>query len=53
MLEVSHLRVVYGSGSDAVEAIGDLSLTVGGGELVCVVGPSGCGKSTCSAASLG
>ena len=46
MLEVSHLRVVYGSGNDAVEAIGDLSLTVGGGELVCVVGPSGCGKST-------
>ena len=28
MLEMSHLRVVYGSGSDAVEAIGDLSLSV-------------------------
>ncbi len=46
MLEMSHLRVVYGSGSDAVEAIGDLTLSVAEGEFVCVVGPSGCGKST-------
>ena len=29
-----------------MEAIADLSLEVGEGELVCIVGPSGCGKTT-------
>jgi NitT/TauT family transport system ATP-binding protein len=44
VLEVSGLRKVYeGRG---VEAVRDLTFTVGAGELVCVVGPSGCGKTT-------
>jgi NitT/TauT family transport system ATP-binding protein len=46
MLQIEHLKKVYGVGDRAVEAIGDLTFEVGGGELVCVVGPSGCGKTT-------
>ncbi len=41
-LEVRNLVKRYGS-SVAVE---DVSLSVGDGELVCLVGPSGCGKTT-------
>ena len=46
MLEVNGLRKVYRSGSREVEALRDLTFTVGTGELVCLVGPSGCGKTT-------
>jgi NitT/TauT family transport system ATP-binding protein len=46
MLRVEHLRKVYESPRGDVEAIGDLSFTMGAGELLCVVGPSGCGKTT-------
>jgi NitT/TauT family transport system ATP-binding protein len=46
MLRTENLSKVYGSGDAAVHAIGDLSLTVERGELVCIVGPSGCGKTT-------
>jgi branched-chain amino acid transport system ATP-binding protein len=42
MLEVSALRAAYG----AATALTDVSLTIGDGELVCVVGPNGAGKST-------
>ncbi len=42
MLEVENLRVAYG----AATALWDVSLTVGKGELVCVVGPNGAGKTT-------
>ncbi|GAB2602993.1 ABC transporter [Paractinoplanes abujensis] len=45
MLEVQGLRKVY-PGRREVEALRDLSFTVGNGELVCLVGPSGCGKTT-------
>ncbi|WP_426226359.1 ABC transporter ATP-binding protein [Pseudarthrobacter sp. DSP2-3-2b1] len=46
MLHVDNLRKVYGSGSGAVEAIGNLDFTIGKNELVCIVGPSGAGKTT-------
>jgi len=38
--------MTYATGSGPVEALRDIDLTVGRGELVAVVGPSGCGKST-------
>jgi NitT/TauT family transport system ATP-binding protein len=46
MLQVEHLKKVYGEGRDSVEAIGDLSFDVADNEFVCIVGPSGCGKTT-------
>ncbi|WP_084130384.1 ABC transporter ATP-binding protein [Demequina sp. NBRC 110055] len=38
-----HVRKEY---PDGTVAVGDLSLTVTPGEVLCLVGPSGCGKST-------
>jgi NitT/TauT family transport system ATP-binding protein len=46
MLEVQGLRKVYDGHGRRVEAIADLTFTVGSGEFACVVGPSGCGKTT-------
>jgi len=36
----------YGSGSGAVHALDQVSLSVAPGEFVCLIGASGCGKST-------
>lgn len=46
VLEVEHLRKTYGTGEQAVTAIGDLTFSVAAGEFLCIVGPSGCGKTT-------
>jgi NitT/TauT family transport system ATP-binding protein len=46
MLEVGNLHKVYDSPGRRVEAIGELTFTVPGGQFACVVGPSGCGKTT-------
>ena len=46
LLKVESLKKVYESSTGSVEAIGDISFTMGAGELVCIVGPSGCGKTT-------
>ncbi|HJY18266.1 MAG TPA: ATP-binding cassette domain-containing protein, partial [Xanthobacteraceae bacterium] len=45
-LEVKGLRKVYEDASRTVEAIRDVTFSVGEGELVCIVGPSGAGKTT-------
>ena len=42
MLELADARVDYG----AAPALSDVTLTIGEGELVCVVGPNGAGKTT-------
>ena len=42
MLEVDGLEVAYGR----APAVRDVSLSIGAGELACVVGPNGAGKST-------
>lgn len=41
-LELAHLVKQYGTSY----AVRDVSLTVGDGEIVCLLGPSGCGKTT-------
>nr|WP_315268305.1 ABC transporter ATP-binding protein [Microbacterium lemovicicum] len=46
LLTVTNLKKVYESSTGSVEAIGDISITMRRGELVCIVGPSGCGKTT-------
>ncbi|MFZ4827868.1 MAG: ABC transporter ATP-binding protein [Phototrophicaceae bacterium] len=42
MLEVAGITTKYGD----IAAVRDVSLTVGNGELVCLVGPNGAGKTT-------
>ncbi|GGO80062.1 ABC transporter [Nonomuraea cavernae] len=46
MLDVRGLKKVYEGRGRTVEAVRDLTFTVGSGELVCIVGPSGAGKTT-------
>ncbi|MFC4120623.1 ABC transporter ATP-binding protein [Nonomuraea zeae] len=46
MLDVRALKKVYEGRGRSVEAVRDLTFTVGSGELVCIVGPSGAGKTT-------
>ncbi|MEM6550264.1 MAG: ABC transporter ATP-binding protein [Pseudomonadota bacterium] len=48
-LALSGITVSYGG----VPAVTDMSLTVGAGEIVCLLGPSGCGKSSTLRVSAG
>ncbi len=43
---IEGLRKIYGQGDTAVEALKDVNMMVGPGEVVGLVGPSGSGKST-------
>jgi len=49
LLDVRHLHVAYGK----VEAVHDISLTVGPGTIVTVIGPNGAGKTTLLSAIMG
>jgi len=46
LIVVDGVGMTYQADSGPVEALRDIALTVGRGELVALVGPSGCGKST-------
>ena len=43
MIQVSHLKKVYGNG---LEVLRDVNATIGRGEVISIIGPSGTGKST-------
>jgi putative ABC transport system ATP-binding protein len=46
MIELKNIKKIYRTGSQALEALGGVSLTIESGEFVSVMGPSGSGKST-------
>ena len=45
-IELEHAGRSYGSGSQRVRAVDDVSFTIEPGQTLCLVGESGCGKST-------
>ncbi len=45
-VEIDSVTKIFGSGADAVYALGPADLSVAAGEFVSLLGPSGCGKST-------
>jgi NitT/TauT family transport system ATP-binding protein len=46
LIRLDGVGMTYATASGPVEALRDIDLAVGRGELLAVVGPSGCGKST-------
>jgi NitT/TauT family transport system ATP-binding protein len=46
LIALEHVGMVYRADSGPVEALRDITFSVGRGELIALVGPSGCGKST-------
>jgi len=46
LIRLDRVGMTYATASGPVEALRDIDLAVGRGELVAIVGPSGCGKST-------
>jgi ABC-type taurine transport system ATPase subunit len=46
LLELNQVSLTYPTRAGAVQALGDISLTIDAGDFICIVGPSGCGKST-------
>ena len=46
VLEALDLWKVYETGSNRVEALRKVSVSLEAGEMVAVMGPSGCGKTT-------
>ena len=52
-LDIRNLTVALPRGSDRVHAVADVSLTVGRGEIVCLLGESGSGKSVIAQTVMG
>ena len=46
MLEVTNLTKAFGSGSNKLQVLKGVDMTITKGEMVALMGPSGCGKST-------
>ena len=46
MLTVKDLTKSFGSGSNKLEVLKGVDMTITKGEMVALMGPSGCGKST-------
>src|SRR5579871_5452685 len=53
LLEIEHLKIVYGGGQRQVTAVNDASMVIRRGEVVGLVGESGSGKSTLANSILG
>jgi len=45
-VDARNVGKIYGTGNDAVTALGDVSISIEEGEFFTLLGPSGCGKTT-------
>ena len=52
MIEIQNLSKSYRTASGQVEALKDVSITIGSGDIYGIIGMSGAGKSTLFAASI-
>ena len=46
ILEVTNINKIYGKGSNKVQALKDINLSIEKGKFISIIGPSGSGKST-------